>query len=174
LRGILVGVVALSALLILVGQTVAIAAGQGELAAVRQATDDSHLKAACDAGYGPFYICTDDNGGAGAMGQHVRRHRRLDGKIDPLTPEALVHEPMPNGSLRLVGVEYVCQGRVGREPREPASCSATRSSRSRAGNRFGLPDFYELHAWIWRPNPERHVRELGTGKVTCRGKRHPA
>jgi hypothetical protein len=22
-----------------------------------------------------------------------------------------------------------------------------------AGNRYGLPDFYELHAWIWRSNP---------------------
>jgi hypothetical protein len=22
-----------------------------------------------------------------------------------------------------------------------------------AGNRYGLPDFYELHAWIWKFNP---------------------
>ena len=35
LRGIIVGVVALSALLMLAGQSIAIGAGQGELAAVR-------------------------------------------------------------------------------------------------------------------------------------------
>lgn len=22
-----------------------------------------------------------------------------------------------------------------------------------AGNRYGLPDFYELHAWVWKHNP---------------------
>jgi hypothetical protein len=22
-----------------------------------------------------------------------------------------------------------------------------------AGNRYGLPSFYELHAWLWKPNP---------------------
>jgi hypothetical protein len=22
-----------------------------------------------------------------------------------------------------------------------------------AGNRYGLPDFYERHAWIWQGNP---------------------
>ena len=22
-----------------------------------------------------------------------------------------------------------------------------------AGNRYNLPDFYELHAWIWKHNP---------------------
>ena len=42
LRGIIVGVVALSALLMLAGQSIAIGAGQGELAAVRQATDKFH------------------------------------------------------------------------------------------------------------------------------------
>ena len=39
LRGIVAGSVALVSLLILVGQSVAIGAGQGELAAVRAATD---------------------------------------------------------------------------------------------------------------------------------------
>ena len=22
-----------------------------------------------------------------------------------------------------------------------------------AGNRYGLPPFYQLHVWLWRPNP---------------------
>jgi hypothetical protein len=37
-----------------------------------------------------------------------------------------------------------------------------------AGNRYGLPDFYERHAWIWQGNP------LGTfadwnPDISCRG-----
>jgi hypothetical protein len=109
LRALLVSAVAVASLLLLAGQSIAIGAGQGELAAVRAATDAFHdINVAGDAGYGPFYICTDDNGGAGAMGQHyVKGDLVGDGAINPLTPEALVYEPMPDGGLRLVGVEYV-------------------------------------------------------------------
>ena len=156
MRGILVGVVALSALLMLAGQSIAIGAGQGELAAVRQATDKFHdLKVAGDAGYGPFYICTDDNGGAGAMGQHyVRGDLVGDGAINPLTPEALVYEPMPGGQLRLVGVEYVVfKADWDKNHSSPPQLFNHTFFTILAGNRYGLPDFYELHAWIWRPNP---------------------
>ena len=175
-RGILVGGVALVALLMLAGQSIAIGAGQGELAAVRAATDTFHsIPAAEKAGYGPFYICTDDNGGAGAMGQHyVRGDLVGDGAINPLTPEALVYEPMPGGQLRLVGVEYVVI---------KADWDKNHSSQPQllnhtfftiqAGNRYGLPDFYELHAWIWRPNPSG-MFENWNPKVTCRGNGDPA
>ena len=176
MRGILVGVVALSALLMLAGQSIAIGAGQGELAAVRQATDKFHdLKAAGDAGYGPFYICTDDNGGAGAMGQHyVRGDLVGDGAINPLTPEALVYEPMPGGQLRLVGVEYVVfKADWDKNHSSPPQLFNHTFFTIQAGNRYGLPDFYELHAWIWRPNPSG-MFENWNPKVTCRGNGDPA
>ena len=76
---------------------------------MRQATAAFHDIAAAEAaGYGPFYVCTDESGGAGAMGQHyVNGDLVGDPAIDPLHPEVLVYEPMPDGSLRLVGVEDV-------------------------------------------------------------------
>jgi hypothetical protein len=37
-----------------------------------------------------------------------------------------------------------------------------------AGNRYGLPDFYELHAWIWKGNP-RGVFDDWNPTVSCRG-----
>jgi hypothetical protein len=176
LRGIVIGLVALSALLVLVGQTIAIAAGQGELAGVRQATDKFHsIPAAEAAGYGPFYVCTDDNGGAGAMGQHYVKGALVgDGAIDPLTPEALVYEPMPDGKLRLVGVEYVVfKDAWDANHANPPQLFGHTFFEIKAGNRYGLPDFYELHAWIWRPNPSGMFANWNP-KVTCRGNGDPA
>jgi len=176
LRGLIVGSVALLALLVLAGQSIAIAAGQGELAAVRAATDDFHnLSAAGDAGYGPFYVCTDENSGLGAMGQHYVRGAIVgDGDIDPLTPEALVYEPRPNGSLRLVGVEYVVFKADWDAKHDTwPSLFGKNFTLIPAGNRYGLPDFYELHVWIWRPNPSGMFKDWNPS-VTCRGNGDPA
>jgi hypothetical protein len=161
---------------LVVGQSVAIGAGQGELAAVRAATDAFHdLKAAGDAGYGPFYVCTDENSGLGAMGQHyVRGDIVGDGKIDPLTPEALVYQPMPGGTLRLVGVEYVVfKDAWDANHADPPSLFGHTFTEIKAGNRYGLDPFYELHAWIWRPNPSGMFKDWNPS-VTCRGNGDPA
>src|SRR5713101_1265065 len=77
--------------------------GQGSLDDVRNATAKYHdVNAAIADGYGPFYVCTDQLG-VGTMGQHYVKGSLVgDPAIDPLHPEALVYEPMPDGSLRLV------------------------------------------------------------------------
>jgi hypothetical protein len=176
LRGFIVGGVALSALLLLVGQSIAIGAGQGELARVRAATDAFHdLGAAGDAGYGPFYVCTDENSGLGAMGQHyVRGDIVGDGEINPLTPEALVYQPMPGGGLRLVGVEYVVfKADWDAKHDNWPTILGQNLKLVHAGNRYGLPDFYELHAWIWRPNPSGIFQDWNPS-VSCRGNGDPA
>jgi hypothetical protein len=176
LRGIVVELVAVSALAILIGQTIAIGAGQGELGAVRNATSKFHsIDAAKAAGYGPFYICTDDNTGLGAMGQHyVRGDIVGDGAINPLTPEALVYEPKVNGELQLVGVEYVVfKADWDKNHANPPQLFGHTFFEIKAGNRYDLPDFYELHAWIWRPNPSG-IFENWNPKVSCRGNGDPA
>lgn len=176
LRGIVAGSVALVALLVLIGQSVAIGAGQGELARVRAATDAFHdLGAAGDAGYGPFYVCTDENSGLGAMGQHyVRGDIVGDGEINPLTPEALVYQPMPGGGLRLVGVEYVVfKADWDAKHDSWPTIFGQNLKLVHAGNRYGLPDFYEIHTWIWRPNPSGMFQDWNPS-VTCRGNGDPA
>src|SRR5579872_2268302 len=44
---------------------------------------------------------------AGAMGVHLVDPSRLDGVVNVAEPEALIYEPMANGSMRFVGVEYI-------------------------------------------------------------------
>ena len=43
----------------------------------------------------------------GAMGVHYVLLSRLNDPLKVEEPEALIYEPMPNGALRFVGVEYI-------------------------------------------------------------------
>jgi hypothetical protein len=128
---------------------VADAAGKADLAAVRQATDRYHdLSAALADGYVEFYVCTEQPG-VGTMGQHyVNLSLAGDPAVDPLRPEVLVYAPKRNGGLKLVGVEYVTFDTAS----QPSVLGQPMLFRP-AGNRYGLPDFYEMHAWIWKDNP---------------------
>ena len=84
-----------------------------------------------------------------------------------LHPEAMVYQPIPGHPLRLVAVEYVVF---------KAAWAKTHTGRPRlfgqtfmlspAGNRFGLPAFYSLHAWIWKNNPAG-MFEMWNPNVTC-------
>ena len=50
-------------------------------------------------------------------------------------------------------------------------CSARHSL---IGAAIGMADpFYELHAWIWRPNPSGIFKDWNPS-VTCRGQGDPA
>jgi hypothetical protein len=128
---------------------VADAAGKANLAAVRQATNKYHdLSAALADGYVEFYVCTEQPG-VGTMGQHyVNLGLAGDPAVDPLRPEVLVYAPKRNGELKLVAVEYVTFA-TGSQPWVLGQPMLFRA----AGNRYGLPDFYERHAWIWQGNP---------------------
>lgn len=129
-----------------------------ELARVRAATAHYHRTAVAEAdGYGPFFVCVEQPG-LGAMGQHyVNGALAGDAVLDPLAPEALVYEPAADGRLELVAVEYIVfeaawnavHGAAG--PR-PALFGET-FHRVDSPNRYGLPPFYALHAWVWRHNP---------------------
>jgi hypothetical protein len=148
----------------------------GQLATVRQATDAFHnLDIAMAAGYESFYLCTDKTG-TGGMGQHFVKGALVeDPALDKLRPEVLVYEPRADGGYQLVAVEYVVlkdawhKANGSRAPR----LFGRRLALIPAGNRYGLPDFYELHAWIWKANP-RGVFDDWNPKVSCRGKGDPA
>src|SRR4029453_2898835 len=123
------------------------------LADLRQATVAfQDIAAAEAAGYGPFYICTDENSGKGAMGQHYVKGALVgDPAIDPLHPEAVMYEPKPGGGLKLVGVEYV----VIQADWEAANGAGTTPSvfgqplkLVGSPNRYGLPPFFQRHVWL--------------------------
>jgi hypothetical protein len=135
-----------------------------DVAAVRQATQKYHDVAAAIAdGYIPFYQCTEQPG-VGTMGQHyVNLSLVGDPAIDPLQPEALVYEPTRSGGLKLAAVEYVTLD-TSFQPTVLGQAMKFVPS----GNRYGLPDFYERHAWIWQANPAGEFADWNPN-MTCLG-----
>jgi hypothetical protein len=88
--------------------------------------------------------------GEGAMGVHmVNLGLVVDPSIDADEPEVLVYEPRNDGTLKLVAVEYVVFQADSARP----SLFGKQFDVVPAPNRYGLPAFYALHAWIWKPNP---------------------
>ncbi len=90
--------------------------------------------------------------GQGAMGVHMLNPSLLDGTINAKTPELLVYEPKGNGELKLVALEYLVF-QAAWTGAEPPELFGKEFDLVPAGNRYGLPPFYALHAWIWKPNP---------------------
>jgi hypothetical protein len=173
-------IVAIAAIAI-VGSGAVVAASGGsaarnQLQEVRQATDAFHnFDLALAAGYAEFYVCTDKTG-TGGMGQHyVKGSLVEDPALDRLRPEVLVYEPRREGGFRLVAVEYVVlkdAWHAANGSRKPRLFGRTLKLVT-APNRYGLPDFYEIHAWIWKANP-RGIFDDWNPKVSCLGKGDPA
>jgi len=164
---------AVAAIVVLAAATAA-TAHAATLDQVRHATAPfQQLNAAKAAGYGLLtdaagIHCISDPGGMGAMGVHyVNGDLVGDDTVNALHPEAMVYQPIPGHQLRLVAVEYVVF---------KAAWAKTHTGRphlfgqtfmlSPAGNRFGLPAFYSLHAWIWKHNPAG-MFEMWNPNVTC-------
>jgi hypothetical protein len=106
----------------------------------------------------------------GAMGIHVVQGSRVaDGILDPTQPEALIYEPLPNGSFRLVGVEFIqiADDWAARNPNGGVpSLDGNLMNLVGFPNRYGLPAFYELHVWAWEDNPSGSFADWNN-RVTC-------
>jgi hypothetical protein len=101
----------------------------------------------------------------GAMGVHyVKGDLVKNPAIDATHPEALVYAPDQHGKLHLAALEYVviksdweaseAQPGVGSwvTPAPPMLFGQV-FNLTDAPNRYGLPPFYSLHAWVWKDNP---------------------
>ena len=106
----------------------------------------------------------------GAMGVHLVFPPRLDQVVlDATQPQALIYEPMPNGAMRLVGVEFIVKASVWAVHNPPPAVPALEGNLLNyigEPNRFGLPAFYELHVWAWERNPRGTLADWNT-RVTC-------
>jgi len=96
-----------------------------------------------------------DQSGAGAMGVHyVKGPLVQSGALDAARPQALVYEVQPDGQLHLVALEYVVfQAAWDAGHPAPPTLFGQPFMLNAADNRFGLPAFYALHAWVWKANP---------------------
>lgn len=171
LRALLAGALAASAL------TGVAAAGQSGLAALRNATAPFHdINKAMVAGYTvevadlAGITCIVDPNGSGTMGIHYLNPALLDDDVNEAAPELLVYEPQSNGGLKLVAVEYLVLKADWEATNGPGASPPELFGEHfhliLAGNRYGLPDFYELHAWVWRPNPNGMFFEYNP-RVSC-------
>jgi hypothetical protein len=104
------------------------------------------------------------------MGVHFVLPARLgDAAVYADSPEALIYEPQPNGSMRLVGVEFIlfAANWAAAHPEGGApNLEGHLMNYVGAPNRYGLDAFYELHVWAWEDNPEGSFADWNT-KVTC-------
>jgi hypothetical protein len=90
--------------------------------------------------------------GEGAMGVHMLNPALLDGTIDADEPELLVYERRNDGSMKLVALEYLVFQSAWTGGGKP-SLFGQDFDEIKAGNRYGIPPSWALHAWIWKPNP---------------------
>lgn len=99
------------------------------------------------------------------MGVHmVNLALVLDPSIDADEPEVLVYEPRNDGTLKLVALEYVVFQSDSARP----SLFGKQFDVVGATNRYGLPAFYALHAWIWKPIPSG-ILNAWNPNVECDG-----
>ena len=68
------------------------------------------------------------------------------------SPRLIVYEPRDDGTLKLVALEYLVLKDAWTGASKPA-LFGKEFDEIPAGNRYGLPAFYALHAWLWKPNP---------------------
>jgi hypothetical protein len=133
-------------------------AGAEDLSTARAATAQFHeVGTATAAGYGEFrdaaLIACIETPGVGVMGIHYVNGGLVgDGAINAATPEALVYQPLANGKLRLVAVEYIVFYSMWAGASKP-SLFGQEFKLIGTPNRYGIPAFYELHAWVWQHNP---------------------
>jgi hypothetical protein len=106
----------------------------------------------------------------GAMGVHLVLPSRISsGVLNPEEPQALIYEPMANGQMRLVGVEFIVLASVWSANNPAGSVPALAGNLLNyiaAPNRYGLPAFYEIHVWAWQSNPVGSYADWNTS-VTC-------
>jgi hypothetical protein len=131
-----------------------------DVAALRQATAAAHnLDHAAAAGWDTAITgCLSSPDGG--MGVHMANLSLFDDMVEVTQPEVLVYEPMKNGRLRLVAVEYIVPFDAHPADAEPPTA-------------FGM-DFHAnmavgiwaLHAWVWKDNPSGMFADWNPN-VTC-------
>ena len=162
---LLIKVLAVVAGLAVLGVSVAASAANNgpdrKVAAMRAATVQFHsIKAAEAAGYVPFQdingISCIDMPGMGGMGVHYVNPTLINNpSIDAKRPEALVYAPGADGKLHLAALEYLVVKSAwdGLHANSPQLFATQHFDETAAPNRFGLPDFYSQHVWVWKSNP---------------------
>jgi hypothetical protein len=115
------------------------------------------VEVAIQEGYKPMACVSGPMGGS--MGMHYANPSLIDDDVDLTKPEAIMYEPQGDGTMELIGVEYITT-------KGPAQLDGHLFNYYGAPNRYGLPAFYELHVWAWRENKDGTFADMNKD-VSC-------
>jgi hypothetical protein len=125
---------------------------------VRTANDRfKDVAVAVSEGYAPIPCASGVDGGA--MGVHYVKASLISETVDIKQPQAIMYEPKADGKMELIAVEYITS-------KGPASLEGQLFNFTGSPNRYGLPPFYELHVWAWKPNPRGAFADMNPA-VSC-------
>ena len=152
-------------------------AGDGHASVGGQSADLAALKkslrplqdspaAAEAAGYQRATACVDS--ATGGMGYHYFNMELVMGPMDPQRPPVLVYVPGDDGRLTLGAVEWfqVDGDQDLTTDDDRPSLLGRAFDGPMMGHEEGMPIHYDLHAWIFRPNPAG-VFSPYNPKVSC-------
>ncbi len=123
---------------------------------VRQALDRfKDVSVAKAEGYALQFGCVSGDDW-GAMGMHFVNGTLVNGgEIDATRPQIVIYEPKADGSLQLIGVDYLVIAEAWNAKHSgPPQLMGQLFHLFDSPNRFGLPAFYTLHVWAWKENPK--------------------
>jgi hypothetical protein len=123
---------------------------------VRDSTERfKDVKVAEAEGYALQFGCVSGDD-FGAMGLHYIKGAFVkSGVLDATKPQIVIYEAMPNGSLRLIGADYLLLADAWDKTHSgPPELMGQSFHLFTTPNRFGLPAFYTLHVWAWKDNPK--------------------
>jgi hypothetical protein len=123
---------------------------------VRDSTERfKDVKVAEAEGYALLFGCVSGDD-FGAMGLHYVNLNLLNsGVLDATRPQIVIYEPKPDGSLRLIGADYLLLSDAWNVNHSgPPELMGQFFHLFTSPNRFGLPTFYTLHVWAWKENPK--------------------
>lgn len=133
-----------------------LSSAQGLVKAVREATAKFQDVNAAKPDYQLTFGCVTGPD-AGAMGLHYVNFSILSqGILDPARPTILIYEPQPDGTQKLIGADFLVfkdQWDAAHNNSGAPQLMGQLFQEFDAPNRFGLPSFYTLHVWAWKPNP---------------------
>jgi hypothetical protein len=137
------------------GKKQATASQSAFLKIVRDSTERfKDVRVAMAEGYVLQFGCVSGSD-SGAMGMHyVNGSLVAAGILDPTRPQIVIYEPMPDGTLKLIGADYLVLANAWNASHaEAPEMMGQLFHLFEAPNRFGLPAFYTLHVWAWKENP---------------------
>ena len=121
--------------------------------AYRQYADPA---AAVAAGWIPTDTCVELPDGSGGMGFHYVNPALLQAAPDASRPPILVYAPLADGSRRLAAVEWMAPDAdqdLSTSPDRPVLFGRGFDG-PMPGHEPGMPVHYDLHAWVFTPNPD--------------------